>query len=186
MNADLEQSASLPRQLLEDRGISAVHGAVCAGTAETQYLRAGDGHPVVLLHGAASAAEPWAALVGPLSARFRVILPLEIRHQEPNAIGSEPDGTGSFIWLRDFLDGLGLQRVSLIGGGEGETLAVDFAREEPERVEQLVLLGAMVPGESSVEELAEWVIRSLDAGEARVPTAPAVAAPPHPPPGERA
>ena len=48
--------------------------------------------------------------------------------------------------LRALLDGLDLERVSLIGGSSGSCTAVAFAAAFPERVERLVLYGAYADG----------------------------------------
>ncbi|MDX1875381.1 alpha/beta fold hydrolase [Mycolicibacterium sp. 120266] len=54
---------------------------------------------------------------------------------------------GEVAVLRTLLDGLGLERVSLLGGSSGSCTAVAFAAAHPDRVERLVLYGSYPRGE---------------------------------------
>jgi pimeloyl-ACP methyl ester carboxylesterase/DNA-binding CsgD family transcriptional regulator len=55
---------------------------------------------------------------------------------------------GEVAVLRALLDGLGLDRVSLVGGSSGSCTAVAFAAAYPERVERLVLYGSYPQGDA--------------------------------------
>lgn len=54
---------------------------------------------------------------------------------------------GEVAVLRAVLDGLGLDRVSLLGGSSGSCTAVAFAAAHPDQVERLVLYGSYPRGE---------------------------------------
>lgn len=136
MNRQIAETASAGRSGLDEPGVPAVRATVCAGSAETRYLRAGRGPNVLLLPGAD--AEIRQRLLASLSTRFRVVVP-ETEAQLGVLDGNQAEAGAA--WLRDFLDGLGIQRVSLVAAGETEAAALRFTQGEPERVERLVLLG---------------------------------------------
>jgi 2-hydroxy-6-oxo-octa-2,4-dienoate hydrolase len=121
-----------------------IGAAVDAGGVKTNYLEAGQGPPVVLVHGSGPGVTAYA--------NWRLTIPDLARHLHvlaPDMAGfgfSEKPGTyGMEVWtnqLIGFLDALGLDRVSLVGNSFGGGLAVRVAVEHPERVERLVLMGA--------------------------------------------
>ena len=102
----------------------AVRAEVRAGDRVTRYFRAGAGRVVLLLRPVAAAAE-WAAAAAELAARCRVIVP---------DIPEAPDFTA---WLGDFLDGLGLESVTILADPALGGAAREFAALEPERVRLL-------------------------------------------------
>jgi pimeloyl-ACP methyl ester carboxylesterase len=100
-----------------------------------------DAPPLVLLHGAASNAVSWVADFPEYSACFRVYavdLPGEPGKSAPN----RPDwhGTDFAKWLEDVLDGLQINKTTLLGISQGGWTALRFATTHPERVDKLVLL----------------------------------------------
>lgn len=99
----------------------AVRAEVRAGDRVTRYLRAGAGRVVLLLRPAPVAAA-WASAAAELAARCRVIVP---------DIPEAPDLTA---WLGDFLDGLGLDRVTVLADPALGEAAREFAALEPDRV----------------------------------------------------
>ena len=107
---------------------------VYAGPSATDYVRAGKGATVLLL--ARHAPHP---LFATLVAHFRVIAP-----EPPHRIASHEHGWGSAqpfaSWLRGFLDGLGLSRVSLVADESFGLRALHFCLTEPMSVERIALL----------------------------------------------
>lgn len=133
------------------------HGAtVAAAGIETNYLAAGSGRPVVLLHGSGpgvSAWTNWRRTLPALADAFQVLAPdmVGFGHSQ------RPDDQVYDIkhWVRHligFLDALGLARVSLVGNSFGGSLALAAAARHPDRIERLVLMGTpcgkfmMTPG----------------------------------------
>jgi 4,5:9,10-diseco-3-hydroxy-5,9,17-trioxoandrosta-1(10),2-diene-4-oate hydrolase len=81
-------------------------------------------------------------VIGPLASGLRIIVPDIVGYGEsdkPKAVYDRPFYAG---WLRDFLDALNLDRVSLVGHSQGGAISLQFALESPKRVEQLVLVGS--------------------------------------------
>ena len=110
---------------------------------------AGNGPPVVLLHGAgANLEEMNLALGARLAARHRVILvdrPGFGYSDRKRGDGSSPSDQAAV--LRDIFDRLGIERAILVGHSWGGTLALTFALDFPQRVAGLVLIApATHPG----------------------------------------
>ncbi len=105
---------------------------------DTVVLTAGDGDPLVYLHGAGTAFGFDHLL--PLAERYRLIVP-----NHPG-FGASADDTSidSFhdyhLHYLDLFDLLGLDEVSLVGESGGGCMAAWFAIEQPRRVRRLVLL----------------------------------------------
>lgn len=106
------------------------------------YQEAGSGPAVILLHGLGGDLSNWAQTIGPLSKKYRVIVPDQIgfgRSDKPMI--NYRVGT-----LVDFLDGfykeLKLDRASLVGNSLGGWTAAAYTLAHPEKVERLVLIDA--------------------------------------------
>jgi 2-hydroxymuconate-semialdehyde hydrolase len=124
-----------------------VGSRVDAAGISTNYLDSGSGPPVVLVHGSGpgvSAYANWRLTIPALSGAHRVLA--------PDIVGfgftDRPDGIAYDMatWskhLVGFLDALGLERVSVVGNSFGGALALRLAVEHPDRVDRLVLMGAV-------------------------------------------
>jgi 2-hydroxy-6-oxo-octa-2,4-dienoate hydrolase len=118
---------------------------VDAGGIKTNYLEAGQGPPVVLVHGSGpgvTAYANWRLTIPDLARRFHVFAP----DMAGFGFSDKPGSYGMDRWvgqLIGFLDTLGLERVSLVGNSFGGGLAIRVAVEHPARVERLVLMGAV-------------------------------------------
>lgn len=111
----------------------------------TNYLDAGSGSPVVLVHGSGpgvSAYANWRLTIPDLSAEHRVLAP----DMAGFGFSDRPGDYGMEGWLAQldgFLRELGLERVSLVGNSFGGGLSLAFAARWPERVDRLVLMGSV-------------------------------------------
>jgi 2-hydroxy-6-oxo-octa-2,4-dienoate hydrolase len=119
---------------------------VDAGGIKTNYLEAGQGPPVVMVHGSGpgvTAYANWRLNIPALARHFRVLAPDMVGF----GYSERPDGIkyGMPVWvdqLVGFLDALDLERVSVVGNSFGSGLAIRLAVEHPQRVDRLVLMGA--------------------------------------------
>ena len=95
-------------------------------------IKAGDGPPVVVLHGFAMRPATYGGLVRLLAERCRVFVPdlFAVRGR-----WSYPKVLDAFIAT---VDGLGLDRVSLIGHSFGGAIELGFASRFPDRVVEVV------------------------------------------------
>lgn len=105
-----------------------------------RYYEAGEGRPVILLHGAGGTARLWRKQFGGLSSRFRLIAP-----DLPGFGGSERDNAVSgvrdyAVFVRDFMASIGIKRASMVGSSMGGWAACWFAARFPEMVERLALI----------------------------------------------
>ena len=108
--------------------------------------------PLILLHGAASNAVSWIGDVAEYSKHFRVFA-VDIIGNPGKSAPTRPawDGPGYAEWLEDVVDGLKLDKASLLGLSQGGWTALKFAAYRPERVTKLVLLApaGIIPARGS-------------------------------------
>ena len=102
------------------------------------HVEAGDGEPLVFLHGVGGDAASWAPQIAAFSGAFRAIawdmpgygLSRSLDHMTFPALAGS---------LLELLDRLGLERVHLVGHSMGGMVAQEFAALWPERIAALVL-----------------------------------------------
>ena len=130
---------------------------------DLHFHEAGAGPPLVLLHGSGPGVSAWANFGDNLptfATRFRVLaldLPGFGRSYEPS---DNPALHGPAAVLA-FLDGLGLERVAIIGNSLGGGIAARVAANHPDRVTRLVTLGGVgVPLFSTLP--SEGITRLVD------------------------
>jgi pimeloyl-ACP methyl ester carboxylesterase len=109
------------------------------------YAVAGDGPPVILLHGFGGQIWVWEKQISELSRHHRLYIPdlLGYGYSDRPKVDYTP---ALFIdSIRELMDQLGLQRASLIGNSMGGGIAWAFGLTHPERVEKLVLVDSIPP-----------------------------------------
>ena len=122
-----------------------------AGT-EAYVAQAGEGAPILLLHGFGDTADCWRRVVPALSRRHRVVaidIPPFGRSRDPAALGKD----GLVDWypgfFRALLDELELDRVTLVGHSLGGAIAMHATLERPESVARLALIAPAGLGEGA-------------------------------------
>ncbi|MGP3965503.1 alpha/beta fold hydrolase [Nonomuraea sp. 3N208] len=131
------------RELLGRWPVPGEHVRVPTTQGETFVLASGpDGAPaVVLLHGSGATSAMWMGDVAAWARRLRVYAVDVIGEPGLSAPSRPPLGSGAYAaWLDDVLDGLGVERASMVGVSLGGWLAVDYATRRAGRVERLALL----------------------------------------------
>ena len=108
-----------------------------------------DAPPLVLLHGYMATSAMWSPNIADFSKDYRVYA-IDVMGQPSKSIPDEPirNAADYVAWLTATLDGLHLDRVSLVGMSYGGWLALNYAMVAPERVQKLVLLspaGGLLP-----------------------------------------
>jgi pimeloyl-ACP methyl ester carboxylesterase len=110
--------------------------------ARVHYRRAGEGEPILLLHGIAHSARAWDRVIVPLAERYDVIavdLPgcgLSDKPDTDYSLGSQA------VALRFVLDELGLDVVTAVGHSLGGGVAMTLSYHYPERVGRLALVSS--------------------------------------------
>jgi len=123
------------------------------------YRIAGQGSPVVLLHGYAQTGHMWLPLVPSLAQRHTVIVP-DLR----GAGGSSKPESGYdkktlAVDIHELTDSLGFDRVRIVGHEIGLMVAYAFAAQFPQATERVVLMDAFLPGIGNWKDV--WLLRDL-------------------------
>jgi pimeloyl-ACP methyl ester carboxylesterase len=142
------------------------------------YRIAGDGPPVVLVHGMVNASRHWAAVAERLAERHLVIAPDLIGHGDSATPRGDYSLGAHAAVIRDLLSALGIERATMVGHSLGGGVAMVYFWQFPERVERLALVSsgglgdevspllrsAALPGASALISLAthRFVTGNLD------------------------
>jgi pimeloyl-ACP methyl ester carboxylesterase len=121
------------------------HRQVDAGGLRVNLMEAGEGDPVLLLHGWPQTNQMWLAVIARLAPHYRLLAPDLRGFGRTEAPGTGYDGQ---TFGRDqiaLLDALGLQRVKLIGHDWGGWTAMLLGIEHPERFERMIVIDAPHP-----------------------------------------
>ena len=111
-----------------------------------RYQRAGTGQPILVL-GADASGDLWPELPGLLSDSFRVLVP----ERDDDMDGGAPDAR----WISCFLDGLGINEVSIVAGGRHCDVALELALGGAEGVRRVVLVPTAEEDAQPPQDLSE-------------------------------
>ena len=123
------------------------------------YLIAGQGDPVVLLHGYAQTSHMWLPLIARL-ARTRMVVAPDLRGIGES--GTPPDGYTKATMAQDIhglVQSLGLKRIRIVGHDIGLMVAYAYAAQYPTEVDRIVLMDAFLPGVGNWRDV--WLLRDL-------------------------
>ncbi len=104
------------------------------------YREAGQGPPVVLLHGLGGDGSRWAPNIGPLAVDFRVIALDQIGFGDSDKPMASYHTGMLAEFLVDFLKAIGVSKASLVGNSMGAFVAAYTAVHYPQVVDRLVLV----------------------------------------------
>ncbi|MFD9666410.1 alpha/beta fold hydrolase [Rhodococcus sp. NPDC059968] len=110
-----------------------------------RYHEAGDGPPLLLLHGSGPGVTGWRNFRGNLGVfaeHFRTFVLEFPGFGVSDDFGGHPMLTAGDAVLR-FLDGLGLDEVAMLGNSMGGIVATQFAIAHPDRVGKLITIGGI-------------------------------------------
>jgi pimeloyl-ACP methyl ester carboxylesterase len=146
------------------------------------YHIAGQGPPVVLIHGMLNSSRHWQAVALRLAERYTVIAPDLIGHGDSATPRGDYSLGAHATGIRDLLAVLDIERATVVGHSLGGGVAMQFFYQFPQRTERLVLVSsgglghevspllrtASLPGASALVSLAAhpWFLTALHrAGE---------------------
>jgi pimeloyl-ACP methyl ester carboxylesterase len=120
---------------------------------EVLYYTAGQGEPLVVIHGGGGDARTWLANMEVLAEKYTVFAP-----DLPGYGGSAPLEGAYYIpeltrFVKKFAECLGLEKFYLMGHSLGGGVALNFAISYPGKVRKLVLVSSLCLG----SEIALWL-----------------------------
>jgi pimeloyl-ACP methyl ester carboxylesterase len=140
----LSQAAVRSEQQAGDATISVRTAAVDG--VNLQYLIAGHGPTIVLLHGYAETSRMWRPLIPRLASKYTVIAP-DLPGIGGSAVPNDGlDMTRAGSRMHALVKQLGLGKAAVVGHDIGLMVAYAYAAQFPEDVERLVLMDAFLPG----------------------------------------
>jgi pimeloyl-ACP methyl ester carboxylesterase len=120
------------------------------------YRDEGSGEVLLLIHGMAGSSDAWRELIPRLAKNYRVVAPDLLGHGQ----SIKPRGDyslGAFaVFLRDFLDELGIARATIVGHSLGGGVA--FTYQHPDYCERIILISSGGLGPD-----VGWILRLLSA-----------------------
>jgi pimeloyl-ACP methyl ester carboxylesterase/alkylhydroperoxidase family enzyme len=123
------------------------------------YLIAGQGDPVLLLHGYAQTSHMWRPLIAELAKTHTVIAP-DLRGFGDSA---KPDGGYDKKTMAQDVHALaaslGHARIAVVGHDIGLMIAYAYAAQYPAQVERIVLMDAFLPGVGDWKSV--WLLRDM-------------------------
>ena len=125
---------------------------------ELNYREAGEGYPLILLHGNGEDSAHFRHQLDFFSTKGYRVIAIDTRGQ-----GESPRGTAPFTYeqfaddLESFMDEHGLFRADILGFSDGAITALLFAMTHPERVTKLILNGANLDPEGIVEPIRKKI-----------------------------
>jgi pimeloyl-ACP methyl ester carboxylesterase len=108
----------------------------------TAVLEAGQGPPVVLLHGQGGWSGMWLPVIADLAATYRVVAPDLPGLGASTVPDGPPDAARVLAWLDALIQRICPEPPALVGASLGASIAARFAIAHPDRLSRLVLVGA--------------------------------------------
>jgi pimeloyl-ACP methyl ester carboxylesterase len=112
---------------------------VTVAGATAQYLEAGSGPPLILVHGHEQSATSWRRVIPALARTHRVLAP-SLPGYGGTASGAYTPGNDTSPFVIEFLDALGIGSFDVVGHSAGGAVALRLALAAPDRVRTLVLV----------------------------------------------
>ena len=106
------------------------------------YRRAGEGPPVVLIHGMVNTSRHWESVALRLAEDYTVIAPDLIGHGDSATPRGDYSLGAHAAVIRDLLAAIGIDRATIVGHSLGGGVAMQFFYQFPGRTERLVLVSS--------------------------------------------
>ena len=136
-----------------------------AGGVMTRAIEAGDGPPLIFLHGTGGHAEAYLKNIEAHAKHFHVYAIDMVGHGYTDAPDISYEMQCYVDFMGDFLDAIGAEKASISGESLGATVASWYALAHPERINKIVMnTGTMLPpDEEGAKELQDLLERSRKA-----------------------
>ncbi|MDL5512491.1 alpha/beta hydrolase [Arenibacter sp. M-2] len=131
------------KNIIEKLKVNIEQRKVVVDTIKTSYLLAGNGYPVVLLHGGGAGGVTWYPSIDVLAKYFQVIVPDIVGYGESDKPEDANYSRPYFVkWLKGFLNELKIAKANIVGLSQGGAIALQFVIDNPERVNKLVMVNS--------------------------------------------
>jgi len=121
-------------------GITKHYATVSGG--QIHYVTAGEGDVVLLLHQAPLSHAEFLDTIPLLAERFKVVAWDAPGHGSSYIPDHEYEFPEYLAALEAFVDGLGIERLSIVGNHSGASFAREYAAAHPDRVDRIILSGS--------------------------------------------
>lgn len=132
--ACIEAPADAPRSHAVTTGQVPIQDAV------VHYRTAGEGPPLLLLHGFLWSGATWERFAEELASRYRLVIPDLPGHGHSTGTPLEWRYPHVATQMFEFLDSLGIERIRGVGCSAGAITLLHMALQQPDRVEAMVLV----------------------------------------------
>jgi haloacetate dehalogenase len=116
------------------------HHTVRANDIRQHYMEAGEGAPVVLLHGFPETSYAWRYQIPELAKKYRIIAPDLRGYGETDKPTTGYDKRNMAKDLRELMRALEIPKIALVGHDRGARVATRFAKDHPEGLDRLVVM----------------------------------------------
>jgi len=141
---------------------------LCNSQMRVSYLEAGEGAPLVLIHGVGMNAESWFPQIETLSAHFRVIAVDMPGHGESEAF-SRPVALPDYVaWLAEFLEQRPETRFAVAGHSMGALIAAGLAIDQPQMVSHAIVMSGVYRRSEAARQAVLQRAKELAAGDAQL------------------
>src|SRR3954470_13058454 len=106
------------------------------------YRVAGQGPPVVLVHGMVNSSKHWELVARRLADRYTVIAPDLIGHGDSATPRGDYSLGAHATAIRDVLSAIGVEKATIVGHSLGGGVAMQFFYQFPQRTERLGLVSS--------------------------------------------
>ena len=106
------------------------------------YVKVGSGPALLLIHGIGDSSDTWRPVVEQLAEHYTVIAPDLLGHGRSEKPRADYSVAGFANGMRDLLNVLEVDRVTVVGHSLGGGVAAQFAYQFPDRCERLVLVSS--------------------------------------------
>ncbi len=106
------------------------------------YRIAGEGPPIVLIHGMLNSSSHWQPVARRLAEEHLVVAPDLIGHGDSAAPRGDYSLGAHAASIRDLLAAIGIERATVVGHSLGGGVAMQFFYQFPQRVERLALVSS--------------------------------------------
>lgn len=116
------------------------HHTVRANGIRQHYLEAGEGAPVILLHGFPETSFAWRYQIPELAKHYRVIAPDLRGYGETDKPYHGYDKRTMAMDVLELVRALGLSKAALVSHDRGARVATRFAKDHPQATDRLVVM----------------------------------------------